>query len=352
LYVIVFLHFDSGTEPLLTSSEEETLINNSVTPRPDTILGNASSEGETRSSSSSYLNIVSTIISPNLLVTQHSNETADFFYQRYETTDGGNIDYNLETTTSPTVSAALSNVSLSQLFPSSVSEKWSLNGEEFSETLFRNFCANGTDMNLFSQVFLASIKNENNDSSIDDNSARNKNDVRENSDQISSNIFTTEENTLDREGKKAVPILCQLRISEFVLALINSTANTSITMAKDRDKTTNELSSMNTPSAVILTENNQKATETIFFDSSHGTSKREAKNTILADFSATSPFVNVINGERNNVQIQQQFPASEVPDTDLQSIPLVPEDLLDDFDIFNQLLNMIGSGNFKKRESN
>ncbi len=347
----VFLHFDSGTEPLLTSSSEETLINNSVTPRPDTILGNASIKGETHSSSSSYLNIVSTITSPNLLVTQHSNETVDFLDQRYETTDGGNIASNMETTSSPIFSAGEPNVSLSLMFPSSVSEKGSLNEEDFSENLFRHFCANGTNMNFFSQVFLASIKNENNDSSIDDNNAKNKNDVRKNSDQISSNIFTTEENTLDREGKKAVPILCQPRISEFILALINSTANISITMAKDRDKTTNELSSMNTTSAVILTENNQNATETIFFDSSHGTSKREAKNTLLADFSATSPFVNV-NGERNNELIQQQFPASEVPDTDLQSIPLVPEDLLDDFDIFNQLLSMIGSGNFQKRESN
>jgi hypothetical protein len=87
-------------------------------------------------------------------------------------------------------------------------------------------------------------------------------------------------------------------------------------------------------------------------DSSHGTSKREAKNTLLADFSATSPFVNVINSEKNNVQIQQQFRASEVPDAGSQGIPMVPEDLLDDFDIFNQLLSMIGSGNFQKRESN
>ena len=254
---------------------------------------------------------------------------------------------DVESTTTVSFPQLLSNATIAETLTSATSAE----GGMVLESLLRNhsfLCGNETDFRVFTQALLEYFKVENKtvqfmvgSSSYNPNLSLINNPNRK----IPSEIFPIQ--NIYEEGTTPAPetIPCSLQKAAFSSLLLqalydNKSSSLNYSMAVVEKIKDDE--SIETTTLKLLPENKTNSTEMSAIDSNHGTSKREAKNNVLVDHSATSPS-DLPEAGANIGELNAPLPSSGI---DTSTVTL-PEDLLTDFNIFNQILSMLNTEGLK-----
>jgi hypothetical protein len=227
-----------------------------------------------------------------------------------------------------------------------------LNVTNISGSVLPKVCPNETDTRVFSKALLAAIKNESHvlpsrpiDVFLTPLSIFFNNTTENTIHSIPLELFTTEKMEVDTVATTTVKTSRSTKKNDFSLLLLNSLQNAvlganSSSVKPDMNNETSKGVSTDKPSGIL-------ASTTLNFgeinanDNSRGTSKREIKNTLFMDYEATPP-ASVAKTAASNVLVNSIYP-DQVLITPVvpSSTVALPEELLDDFNFFNQFLGML-----------